>query len=355
VRQLLDSAGEVQTNYAYDPFGVPVVSGDASNPYRFTGEAWDEEVELLYLRARYYQPEMGRFITKDPCLQGHTSPAALNLYLYAADNPVNMVDHNGLQSEDPDPQPSATPTAKEIEHAVVEDLSSLYGMYLYRLSRAQGYHETLASEWEPWQLDLIRKAAGDFAYRVEGGAAGVKARIASVAVFKAEGALKAGEMPARAYAAFGHTVVFSGNLEKWKDIPGQKWTVVHELAHVWDAKSGLRLSAGMVAVGKWRADVKIECSVPGKGGRVLISDVTVGEWREGRHTTHLNPREDWAEAVAAYVYPDYAGSKDMLKEISEPRWYYVAEKMNPSNPERHLYPDGWDEISFVDAAVGEDR
>ena len=32
VRQLLDSTGDVETNYAYDPFGVPVVAGDASNP-----------------------------------------------------------------------------------------------------------------------------------------------------------------------------------------------------------------------------------------------------------------------------------------------------------------------------------
>ncbi len=66
VRQLLHSTGDLEANYAYDPFGVPVVAGDAANPYRFTGEAWDEEVELLYLRARYYQPETGRFITKDP-------------------------------------------------------------------------------------------------------------------------------------------------------------------------------------------------------------------------------------------------------------------------------------------------
>jgi hypothetical protein len=46
VRQMLDSTGEVETNCAYDPFGVPVVGGDASNPYQFTGEAWDAEVEL---------------------------------------------------------------------------------------------------------------------------------------------------------------------------------------------------------------------------------------------------------------------------------------------------------------------
>jgi RHS repeat-associated protein len=69
VRQLVDTTGQIETNYAYDPFGVPLVGGEVYNPYQFTGEAWDAEVELLYLRARYYQPEVGRSITKDPINQ----------------------------------------------------------------------------------------------------------------------------------------------------------------------------------------------------------------------------------------------------------------------------------------------
>ena len=52
VRQLLDSTGNIETNYAYDPFGVPMMGGAVPNPYQFTGEAWDGEVELLYLRHR---------------------------------------------------------------------------------------------------------------------------------------------------------------------------------------------------------------------------------------------------------------------------------------------------------------
>jgi len=52
VRQLVDTNGEVQTSYAYDPFGVPLAGGETYNPYRYTGEAWDAEVELLYLRHR---------------------------------------------------------------------------------------------------------------------------------------------------------------------------------------------------------------------------------------------------------------------------------------------------------------
>jgi RHS repeat-associated protein len=101
VRQLLDSTGEVQTNYAYDPFGVPVVTGDASNPYRFTGEAWDAEVELLYLRARYYQPETGRFVTKDPWAGNLWQPGTLNRYVYVTNNPVNLLDPTGLNGADP--------------------------------------------------------------------------------------------------------------------------------------------------------------------------------------------------------------------------------------------------------------
>jgi len=101
VRQLLDSTGDIETNYAYDPFGVPLLGGDASNPYQYTGEAWDAEVELLYLRARYYQPEVGRFVTKDPWAGDYDCPGTLNPYAYAGGNPVNRVDPSGLRGSDP--------------------------------------------------------------------------------------------------------------------------------------------------------------------------------------------------------------------------------------------------------------
>jgi len=99
VRQLFDSAGEILTNYAYDPFGVPLVGGEVYNPYQFTGEAWDAEVELLYLRARYYQPEVGRFITKDPWRGDTWEPGTLNRYAYVGNGPVNATDPTGLQVE----------------------------------------------------------------------------------------------------------------------------------------------------------------------------------------------------------------------------------------------------------------
>jgi RHS repeat-associated protein len=99
VRQLVDTTGQIETNYAYDPFGVPLVGGDVYNPYQFTGEAWDAEVELLYLRARYYQPEVGRFITKDPWAGDVWRPSTLDPYPYVTNDPINLVDPRGLQDE----------------------------------------------------------------------------------------------------------------------------------------------------------------------------------------------------------------------------------------------------------------
>jgi RHS repeat-associated protein len=109
VRQLVNAAGQIETNYGYDPFGVPLVGGEVYNPYQFTGEAWDEEVELLYLRARYYQPEVGRFITKDPWPGDDQRPGTLNGYVYVLNSPVNYADPTGRQEAEPTP----TPTERE--------------------------------------------------------------------------------------------------------------------------------------------------------------------------------------------------------------------------------------------------
>jgi RHS repeat-associated protein len=105
VRHLVDSTGQIETRYAYDPFGVPLAGNGVSNPWQFTGEAWDAGVELLYLRARYYQPGTGRFITKDPWPGDLWRPGTLNPYVYVGNNPVNLLDPTGFNNDEPPPQP----------------------------------------------------------------------------------------------------------------------------------------------------------------------------------------------------------------------------------------------------------
>jgi RHS repeat-associated protein len=101
VRQLVDSAGQIETRYAYDPFGVPLEGNGVPNPWQFTGEAWDAEVELLYLRARYYQPETGRFVTRDPWTPDAWRPVTLNPFAYASNNPGTYIDPTGLEGWGP--------------------------------------------------------------------------------------------------------------------------------------------------------------------------------------------------------------------------------------------------------------
>src|SRR5439155_18722074 len=59
----------------------------------FTGEQRDGDSGLYYLRARYYDPAIGRFPSHDPLPTG-------NLYAYAGNNPVNFVDPSGLCHEE---------------------------------------------------------------------------------------------------------------------------------------------------------------------------------------------------------------------------------------------------------------
>ena len=105
VRQLLDNTGQIAETYAYDPFGVPLAGGSVPNPYRFTGEAWDADVELLYLRARYYQPGTGRFVTKDPWRGDIREPGTLNGFVYVQNNAVNYTDPSGLWGPGAFPKP----------------------------------------------------------------------------------------------------------------------------------------------------------------------------------------------------------------------------------------------------------
>ena len=90
---LADSAGTVQTEYTYEPFGTAIASGIAnSNPLRFTGRE-DDATNLYYYRARYYNPGLQRFISEDPL---EFMGGDFNLYNYTGNNPVNSTDPFGL-------------------------------------------------------------------------------------------------------------------------------------------------------------------------------------------------------------------------------------------------------------------
>ncbi len=95
VRQLYNSSGQIIAHHRYDPFGNTISqSGVGTSNYGFTGE-WTDATGLEYLRARYYAPTQGRFVTRDVWPGDYQRPLSLNKWLYVQDNPVNAIDPNG--------------------------------------------------------------------------------------------------------------------------------------------------------------------------------------------------------------------------------------------------------------------
>ena len=88
ITELTDSAGAIAKAYAYDGYGnVLDAPGSVEQPYAYTGRELDSESGLYYYRARYYDPNIGRFLQQDPIkLFG-----GMNLYRYVRDNcPVRL-------------------------------------------------------------------------------------------------------------------------------------------------------------------------------------------------------------------------------------------------------------------------
>jgi len=105
VVQLTDAAGTVTQTYDYDAFGNQKSENPAdSNPFRYCGEYYDAETGTIYLRARYYDPSVGRFTSADVVNQvmrklssgiEAPDPLSLNVYTYCHNNPIMFIDPSG--------------------------------------------------------------------------------------------------------------------------------------------------------------------------------------------------------------------------------------------------------------------
>jgi RHS repeat-associated protein len=100
VRNLTNTAGVITDEYEYDAYGNSFTKvGTTPNNYLYRGEQFDSDLDLYYLRARYYNPSTGRFLSRDP-EDGYTNdPASLHKYLYANGDPVNLADPTGRAGE----------------------------------------------------------------------------------------------------------------------------------------------------------------------------------------------------------------------------------------------------------------
>jgi RHS repeat-associated protein len=98
VRQLTNKDGVTIMAQLYAPYGDVMSSmGDKETTYGYTGE-WHSSSDLLYLRARFYDPLMGRFVNTDSWKGRKLDPVSYNAWLYTSSNPVNLTDPTGHHS-----------------------------------------------------------------------------------------------------------------------------------------------------------------------------------------------------------------------------------------------------------------
>lgn len=345
VRQLTDATGEVQLARSYEPYGDPLSTvGDASSIYQFTGEMRDAS-GLTHLRSRYLDTNVGRFTTKDIWPGDYREPLSLNGWLYVEANPIIFVDSTGRIKEKP---PSEAKNAIQI-------IDKLYQTYAVEIPKDFGYVNiqipagnantrtvtwTCAQVWnegawkEVKELEWIRDAIKKMATAM-GGPTKFKSamqrnvrisRWAIPAKFTING--KEYKGPFRGFAPpeslhIGDIVMpdsfFSDDLYA-------KYSTVHELAHVWDRRSGLSLSKGISAA----AGAQWKCVYYPRA--YCYYDLGVNRGNEpppGRPDQYnyagTNAMEDWAESLATYVYDHYYGQYPKYWRLGPIRRKYVRD------------------------------
>ncbi|HSW59695.1 MAG TPA: RHS repeat-associated core domain-containing protein [bacterium] len=101
VRKLINEYGSTPATYSYDAYGILLESSGPSsenNDFRYAGEQFDPHLDQYYLRARYYNQNVGRFHTMDTWAGSLNNPITLNKYLYGNGNPVMYSDPSGKMS-----------------------------------------------------------------------------------------------------------------------------------------------------------------------------------------------------------------------------------------------------------------
>ncbi len=97
---IYNGSGNLVASYTYDVWGAPELTSDnalaALNPLRYRGYFYDEETGFYYLQSRYYNPEVGRFISSDGYVSTGQGILGYNPFAYCGNNPVNRSDPSGL-------------------------------------------------------------------------------------------------------------------------------------------------------------------------------------------------------------------------------------------------------------------
>ena len=130
VRAVTDQTGTVTDRYSYSLYGEKTHdTGDGDHIFGYCGRdgVITERDGLLYMRARYYSPELKRFISADSVIGNLSSTPSLNRYAYANGNPVTQIDPFGLSAEPGTKKAKKNINWREAVHDALDIAGSITG------------------------------------------------------------------------------------------------------------------------------------------------------------------------------------------------------------------------------------
>ena len=149
VTSLSGSSGSLANTYVYDGFGnLAASTGNLVNAYQYTGRDYDSETGLRYYRARYYDSNVGRFVSEDPVHFG----GGVNFYDYVNNRVTGFVDPMGLSGSKPG-GPYHPPVGVHTKCLPTDDCSTLAGK-MWILTRMINSHQG-------WDRNVPRPRGGN--------------------------------------------------------------------------------------------------------------------------------------------------------------------------------------------------
>ena len=342
VRQMTGSTGDVIFTQSYDPYGVVTQTAGASHTnYGFTNEYTDTN-GLVYLRARYYAPSDGRFINRDTWGGYMSNPMSFNRWNYVDANPVNAKDPTGHIKEDERISADSIVIRLATQGIRIDKDWGVYVTFSTISPLATAQCGWASGNWELEELRWTEEALDDLK-RVLGGWEKFRSTYTGVTIRRTGDILS--EIPA--YAPPGITSV-AGDIvmqdylfNSSKDYA--KFTIIHEFGHVWDYKTGKRLSSELMdLVGGWVCNGSF-CVVypslayerPPDFLRKCLNQNTASSDSECQELPYSyqntgagDGTENWAQAFAFFAYESQGGYRpDLYIGLKKIRRQYVKKQI----------------------------
>jgi len=357
-----DSAGQKYAESRYYPYGQERwTSGALPMDFGFTGERKDSGFGLYDYNARYYSPYLNRFISPDSIVPGAGNPQAFNRYSYVNNNPLRYTDpsgHQGASWEDEfaDAHAGRAPTDQDRwDYEFSQQVSDFAGWEATHKQRQLLYSAGITLDSGGWTTAEVGRVydAVEGLSNVMGGTNSFRTKLGGVSIGR----------QVMQYGGLGEAnrVWLNRDSTQW----GQ-WGVVHELAHAGDAVNNWKLSEGLEKFtgghtdpGAMREFLRVGLSdttlpgcnkagyfygdIPPKGSGLstglrkcvpgfLVPKLSLGTRKPaslpGTNLRNVvlsfNRREDFAESVAAYIYPRLAEEKVRDRYLGNTYLYYSS-------------------------------